>query len=259
MLPALNEISKSQANPTQATLDECQQLLDYANTYQNVSVRYRASAMILNVEKDAAYLVLPKAKSRLAGYYYMGYNRQAQTTREVNGAILVECKTIDHVVASAAEAETAGLFHNAQRTIPIRRILIALGHPQPPTPIKTDNSTAHGFTYDNINQKRSKSWDMRYYWLRDKQNQKQLDIFWEKGTDNNLDYFTKDHTTQHHRDIRSMYVHDKTGECNVVVNKWENLSSECVNAITAVLRLRGCVKPVDTATQRPCTWTSIDR
>jgi len=120
------------------------------------------------------------------------------------------------------EAETAGLFHNAQRTIPIRRILIALGHSQPPTPIKTDNSTAHGFTYDNINQKRSKSWDMRYYWLRDKQNQQQLDIFWEKGTDNNSDYFTKHQTIQYHRDIRSTYVHDKSGECNVIVNKWAN-------------------------------------
>jgi len=81
MLPALNEISKSQANPTQATLDECQQLLDYPNTYKHVSVRYRASAMILNVETDAAYLLLPKAKSRLAGYYYMGHNRQTQATK----------------------------------------------------------------------------------------------------------------------------------------------------------------------------------
>ena len=52
MLPAFNEFSKSQANPTQATLDDCQQLLDYANTYRNVSVRYRTSAMILKVETD---------------------------------------------------------------------------------------------------------------------------------------------------------------------------------------------------------------
>jgi len=235
MLPALNKISKSQANPTQVTLDEHKQLLDYANTYQNVSVRYRASAMIRNIETDAAYLVLPKAKRRLAGYYYMGHNRQAQATRAVNGAILVECKTIDHVVASAAEAETAGLFHNTQHTIPIRRNLIALGHPQPPTPIKTDNSTAHGFTYE---QKISKSWDMRYYWLRDRQNQQQLDIFWEKGTDNNSDYFTEHDTTLHHRDIRSTYVHDKPGECNVVVSKRKNLSSEFVNAVTSFLRVR---------------------
>ena len=129
ILPALNDISRNQANPTQHTIDQCQRVLDYVNTYQNVQVRYYASDMILNIDTDAAYLVLPKARSRLAGYFSMGYNhgKQSPFTR-LNGAILVECKTILHVVASAAEAETAGLFHNAQMAIPIRNILNALGH-----------------------------------------------------------------------------------------------------------------------------------
>ena len=37
--------------------------------------------------------------------------------------------------------------------VPIRHLLEAMGHKQPPTPLKTDNSTAYGFTYDNINKK----------------------------------------------------------------------------------------------------------
>ena len=80
-------------------------------------------------------------------------------------------------MASAAEAEVAGIFHNAQTALSICTILSALGHPQPPTPIKTDNSTTSGFVHDNINQKRSKSWDMRYYWLRDKMAQELFDIY----------------------------------------------------------------------------------
>ena len=59
-------------------------------------------------------------------------------------------KTIKHVVTSVAEAEISALFHNAKTAIPIRRLLIALGHPQPPTPIKVDNSTANSFVNDNI-------------------------------------------------------------------------------------------------------------
>ena len=219
LLPALNDISKNQANPTQSTLDKCQRVLDYVNTYQHVTVRYYASDMILNIDTDAAYLVLPKARSRLAGYFYMGHHKGKQSPfTALNGAILVECKTILHVVASAAEAETAGLFHNAQMAIPIRNILNALGHIQPATPIKTDNSTAVGFTYDNINQKRSKSWDMRYYWLRDRTNQQQFDIQWEKGASNNADYYTKHHATKHHRAIRSRYVHDKQESINLLKN-----------------------------------------
>ena len=130
---------------------------------------------------------------------------------KVNGAILVECKTLRHVVASSAEAECAGIFHNAQMALPIRTILKALNHPQPATPIKTDNSTAKGFVHDNIHQKRSKSWDMRYYWLRDRSTQQQFNVFWEAGKTNNADYYTKHHATSYHRHIRQeqKYVRDK--------------------------------------------------
>ena len=58
-----------------------------------------------------------------------------------------------HVVASGAEAEIGGLFHNAQLSIPIRFMLEALDHQQPPTPMLTDNPIAHGFIYDNISLK----------------------------------------------------------------------------------------------------------
>ena len=139
-------------------------------------------------------------------------NHPSKTAHPVlNGAILVECKTLRHVVASAAEAEVAGVFHNAQTSIPIRHFLTVLGHPQPPTPIKTDNSTATGFVHNNIQQKRSKSWDMRYYWLRDKMAQQQFNIFWDKGANNHADYPTKHHPTKHHVNIRKkqQYVRDK--------------------------------------------------
>ena len=112
------------------------------------------------------------------------------------------------MVSSSAEAEVAGLFHNAGMTLSIRYFLQSMGHPQPPTPIKTDNSTAMGFVYDNIHQKRSKTWDMRYYWLRDRMNQKQFDIFWDKGSNNHADYWTKHHPTIHHRSTRNKYIHD---------------------------------------------------
>ena len=45
--------------------------MDYANTFQNTYVLYHASDMVLYIDSDAAYLVTPKAKSRVAGYYYL--------------------------------------------------------------------------------------------------------------------------------------------------------------------------------------------
>ena len=61
MLPAINEISASQPQPTEDTNDKAQMLMDYANTYPSATIRYKASDMQLHVDSDAAYLVLPKA------------------------------------------------------------------------------------------------------------------------------------------------------------------------------------------------------
>ena len=91
------------------------------------------------------------------------------------------------MVSSVAEAETGGVFYNAQVVIPIRILLHILGHPQPPTPIKTDNAITNDFIHDNIHQKRSKSWDMQYYWLKDRLEQQQFLFFWDKGKNNNAD------------------------------------------------------------------------
>ena len=69
---------------------------------------------------------------------------------------------LKNVVCSAAEAECAGIFHNCQKAIGIRRILEALGHKQTPTSVKTDNSTANSFVHATMRLKKSKTWDMRW-------------------------------------------------------------------------------------------------
>jgi hypothetical protein len=71
-------------------------------------------------------------------------------------------------MSSAAEAETGGIYSNAQEAIACRISLLALGHPQLPTPLKTDNSIANSFVHANIKQRHSKTWGMRWNWLREK-------------------------------------------------------------------------------------------
>ena len=155
----MNGIASDQAKPTEKTKARTQQLMDYLHTYPDAYIRYYASDMILHVDSDAAYLVEPKAKSRVAGYFYLSDHPNITQHPTLNGAILVECKTLRHVVSSSAKAEVAGIFHNATTAIPIRHMLQALNHPQPPTPIKTDNSTALGFIHNNIHTKCFKSSD----------------------------------------------------------------------------------------------------
>ena len=107
------------------------------------------------------------------------------------------------------------MFHNAKQSLPIHYILNAIGHPQlQPTPICTDNSTSAGYVNNNMQMKRSKTWDMHLHWLCDKEKHKQFKVFWDKGINQGADYFTKHHPIIHHRHIRlsKKYIRDFHGE-----------------------------------------------
>ena len=107
------------------------------------------------------------------------------------------------MVTSAAEAETRGVFHNTKKSIPIVHTLNHMGHKQQqPTPIRANNSTAVGFVNRNMQMKQSKTWDMQLHWLRDKQNTSHFNVFWDKGSNQGADYWTKHHPTVHHRHVR---------------------------------------------------------
>eukprot|EP00957_Ditylum_brightwellii_P143847 10960626-Ditylum_brightwellii.AAC.1 len=77
-----------------------------------------------------------------------------------------------------------------------------MGHPQPPTPIQVDKAVAHGIVNNNIRQRKSKVIDMRFYWVRDRVKQKQFIVYWEPGSNNKVDYFTKHHPSEHHRKVQ---------------------------------------------------------
>jgi hypothetical protein len=84
--------------------------------------------------------------------FFLGNKSPEQDT--LNGSILNVATVIKDGVASAAESEVGACFHNAQSGDPLRVTLTELGHTQPPTPIRTDNSTALGIVNETIKQKR---------------------------------------------------------------------------------------------------------
>lgn len=70
--------------------------------------------MILHIESDTAYLVMPNAKSCIAGYYYLSDHpppgKKVADIPTRNRPLHIVCKTLQHVVASVAKAETTALF-----------------------------------------------------------------------------------------------------------------------------------------------------
>ena len=82
-----------------------------------------------------------------------------------------------------------------------------MGHAQPPTPVQVDNSTALGIATRTIKQRKSKEMDMRFYWIRDRRNQDQFNIYWKHGSTNRGDYFKKHFPPAHHSTVRPSYLH----------------------------------------------------
>ena len=59
--------------------------------------------------------------------------------------------------AAVAEAEVAGLFMNTNKPIQIRPALIEMGYPQPPTPLKSNNTTAQRILTGKLRQKKDQN------------------------------------------------------------------------------------------------------
>jgi hypothetical protein len=168
----LNDIATEQTKATEKTQAVTNQLLDYLATHPDATIRYHTSDMILHIHSDTSYLSVSNPRSRLRGLFFLGNKSAEQDT--LNGSILNVASVIKNVVASADESEVGVCFHNAQSGTPLRVTLTELGHTQPPTPLRTDNSTAVGVLNETIRQKRSKAMDMRYHWLTDRVGQKRL-------------------------------------------------------------------------------------
>ena len=108
--------------------------MDYVHTLLNTYIRYYVSDMILHIDSDAAYLVAPKTRSRVARYLHLSDHMNITEHPKLNGAIFVECKTLQHELSSASKTKVAGISHNSQLGIPIINLLHKLNHMKPPIP-----------------------------------------------------------------------------------------------------------------------------
>ena len=73
--------------------------------------------------------------------------------------------------------------------------------------------------------KKSKAFEMRYHWLKDRISQKQFNLYWAPGKTNTADYFSKHHPPAHHKLMRSQYL------------------QRVLAAYAAPSTVRGCVSP----------------
>jgi hypothetical protein len=229
ILKALNTLARQQSAPTTKTAETTNHLLDYLATHPDTSIRYYASEMILQLHSDASYSNEPGARSTAGGHYFLGRLPINGQPIWLNGAIYTLCSILKHVAASAAEAELGALFLNTMEAKVLRITLAEMGHPQPPTPINCDNSTAVGIANDTVKRQRSRAMEMRYFWVTDQVTNKQIAVSWHPGKENLGDYVTKHHNGKHHQHVRPLYTHQSQSPRQLMRAQAPSALRGCVN------------------------------
>lgn len=192
-LVALSSLSSQQSKATDQTYKASKRCLDYLFAFPDGTITYAASDMVLWVHSDGAYLVEPNAKSRVGGFFFLSdfIKDVSKSIPKLNSPMHVLCKILKNIVSSVAECEIGAAFDNGQDATVMRCTLIEMGHPQPPTPMQVDNTAALRFIDETLKEKRTKSIDMKYHWLKDREQQQQFQFYWRPGKHNMADPFTK--------------------------------------------------------------------
>ena len=97
-------------------------------------------------------------------------------------------------------------FVNSKLATQLRHTLVEMGHPQPPTPVQTNNSTAYGVVTNNIMPQATKATDMHFHWLLDQEQQQHFRSYWRPGKTNYADFLTKHHPAAHHKRIGQVFL-----------------------------------------------------
>ena len=189
--------------------------------------------MILWVSSNSSYQSVSKSHSCVGGYHFLGNkydpNKDMNAQRTfVNDPIHVEASILRNIMSAASESEIAAAYVNAKDAVKSRITLWEMGHPQPEMPLEIDNIIAFSILTKQLLPRRSKAIDMQFYWLRDRENQEQFNLYWSHGENNLADYFTKHHPASYHQKIRKLYM-----SSNLIGKyvKQESFARGCVNPV----------------------------
>ncbi len=123
--------------------------LDTPSLTPDAILTYKRSNVVSAIHSDTSYLRKTLARSQVCGHFLCLSNVDDPPN---NGTILNISKILKAVMSSAAEDKLGALYINAHEAIPMRQVLQDMGHKQLPTPIQTNNSTAHSMVTNNIQQ-----------------------------------------------------------------------------------------------------------
>ena len=214
ILTAVNKLGQAQAHPTEQSLKDAYLVLHYLAWHPNAEYSYRPCDMILYAHSDASFLSEHFSNSRAAVVLSLGQ----LTLALLMNIIRILTTKLDIIVGSAGEAETMTACLAGRTIIYIRNLLIDMGYPQPPTLLTCDNETTVGILNETMKPIRSKCYDNRYFWLRDRIRHKQITLTWQSGKTNFADFFTKLHSLSYFEKEKLKFIQYPTDNISTTSN-----------------------------------------
>ena len=72
------------------------------------------------------------------------------------------------------------------------------------------NGTTAGIANVTVKKQRSRSMEMRFFWVTGQDANKEFDVQWHPGKENLAGYFTKKFETSHHREVCPWYLQEQS-------------------------------------------------
>jgi hypothetical protein len=129
------------------------QLLDYISTQQEAIITYRANDMLLSVHSIAGYCNKKKG-TKPSRWPLLLFKPQLHPPEQQNNPY--DCNNHQKCDVISGRSRTGGPIPQCKRVY-VRQILREMGHPQPPTPIQTDNTIVEGVVNNIAQPKHTKA------------------------------------------------------------------------------------------------------
>jgi hypothetical protein len=112
-----------------------------------------------------------------------------------------------------------------------RLTLKEMSCPQPKTLVHCNNATAVGIANNSIKRQRSRSMEMRFFWVGDKIAQNMYDMSWHPGMENLANYQSKHCLGSHHVKVRPWYLHMENSPQNLPRAQSHSTLKGCVGTL----------------------------
>jgi hypothetical protein len=159
--------------------------------------------MILCTHANSSFHNESKGCSQAGAHIFVSKNNPYP---KHNGPVLSISQIMKFVMSSANKTKLGALYTTAKEMVPLRQTLIKMGWLQPCMPIQMDNSTVVGVTILTVVLQKTKSMDVRLWWLCCQESQQQVHYYWDKGSHNWADYHTKHHPLIYHEANRPIHA-----------------------------------------------------